>query len=80
MAQSLKNNVLEKTDKTRRCLEILFSLLLGPNSSLGQGTTHNFFPEVCFLSNSFYSQKHNWHKGLFCVLLLRPTAATVLVQ
>ena len=71
MAQSLKNNVLEKTDKTGRCLDIFFTFF-GPNSFLGQGTTYNFFPEVCFLSNSFYSQKRNWHEGLFRVSLFLP--------
>ena len=76
MAQSVQTTFWPK----RYFAVIFFSIFFGPNSSLGQGTTYNFFPEGCFLSNSFYSQKYNWHKGLFRVLLLRPTAATVLVQ
>ena len=49
----------------RHFAEIFFSIFFGPNSSLGQGTTYNFFPEGCFLSNSFYSQKRNCYEGLF---------------
>ena len=62
-AHSLKSTFWPK----RNFAKAFFSNFFGPNWLLGQGTTHNFFLESCFFSNSFYGPKRNLCGGRFRV-------------